>query len=531
MSGSVWIALGILISLIWMEMVMPKKVMEGFQWASTQANPKIYKTDPVNILTAVFEKRGDIGPSREEGGYKSDKRYFADYADVQAIGEKKDFCRAVFPEGGKEEDLFFACGLAGTAGLTSVDYRTKSKKDGFVTSRDDYMRAIGKDGRDSYCRILKIKGQYEPMCLQAGDFSFSDRNTLDTDPPENIKTLIDFYRGCQMWLRFRDDMLDYMDRTIIQTAGGLAIIEDPAPTVSKALNFNGINQFIRLGDSRDLTLGNLGSLRSVRAFSVWVRFDEFTNNAHIFDFGNGAGRDNVFLGILGKGDPDSNGNWVRNKSNCPETTVPEHGSGAQFCKEMRSEDLYRISAANVDDFECPGAEIYADPKKARPINTRPLPADPNAKRSAATLMYEVWDSSLRKMQVKINKGIGLNEWTHIVVTAASMDAMRPDIQFYVNGELLYTQEAGFLPQNQYTEKNYIGKSNWTDQPGEYELRDELFKGSVFDFRMYNRPLGQETIKKIIKWGAPYIGTLELNKTDSSGFVQGVPVRGKSAKWS
>jgi hypothetical protein len=109
------------------------------------------------------------------------------------------------------------------------------------------------------------------------------------------------------------------------------------------------------------------------------------------------------------------------------------------------------------------------------------------------------------MQVKINKAVGLDEWTHIVVTAASMDAVRPDIKFYINGEAIYSQESGFLPQSQYTEKNYLGKSNWTDQPGEYELRDELFKGSMFDFRMYTRPLNDVFIKNIIKWGAPLIG--------------------------
>jgi hypothetical protein len=242
----------------------------------------------------------------------------------------------------------------------------------------------------------------------------------------------------------------------------------------------------------------------VRAFSVWVKFDEFTNNAHIFDFGNGAGKDNIFLGILGKGDPDSAGNTLRPGSNCPETTVPE-GSGAKWCPEMRAQDLYLLSQANVDNLVCPGAETYADPAKAQQINTRPKPVDPNAKKSRATLLYEVWDGTLRKMQVNINQGIGLDEWTHIAITATSMDAVRPDIKFYVNGNAVYTQESGYLPQKQYTEKNYLGKSNWTDQPGEFELRDELLKGSIFDFRMYNRAIDEKFVKNIIKWGSPLLG--------------------------
>jgi hypothetical protein len=508
MSGSVWIALGLLIGILWLEMVFPKKVTEGFQWASNipLGNVGILDNQPESVLTMPFTIRGDVGPLKEEAGFKSDRRYFADYADVQGIGVKKDYCRMVFPEGGSEADLFFACALAGTDGLPSTSYKSKKVGDGLQISRDDYIRKVGKDGRTSYCRIVKSGATYEPMCLLALDFGFANKDTIDTNPPDEILTLLDFYRGCGMWLRFRDDMIDYMSKAIIQTAGGLSVIESPPrPSVSRGLHFNGINQFIRLGDSSDLSLGNLGSLRKVRAFSVWVRFDEFTNNAHIFDFGNGAGRDNVFLGILGKGDPDSTGNELRKGSNCPETTVPGPGSGAQFCPELRAEDLYKISSGNVNDFTCPGADIYANPNKAQQINTKPQPVKTDVARNRATLIYEVWDSTLRKMQVKINKAIGLDEWTHIVVTATSMDAVRPDIKFYVNGSGIYTLESGFLPQNQYTEKNYLGKSNWTDQPGEYELRDDLFKGSMFDFRMYNRPLDEGFVKKIMNWSGPLIG--------------------------
>lgn len=490
-----------------MEMLFPQKLTEGFQWASkipTGTGVVLGKAE--SILTTPFNIRGDVGPQKEETGYKSDRRYFADYADVQGIGAAKDYCRMVFQEGGSEADLFFACALAGTDGLTSTNFKTKKVGDGFKISRDDYMRA-GRNGKSTYCRIVKVKANYQPMCVLANDFAFADKDTLDTDPPDDIKVLVDAYSNCGMWLRFRDDMIDYMGTAIIQVAGGTQVVESPPrPTISRGLQLNGINQFVRFGDMNDLSIGNMLSLRTVRAFSLWVRFDEFTNNAHIFDFGNGAGKDNVFLGILGKGDPDSSaGNELRG-STCPETTVPGEGSGAQWCPEMRAQDLYLLSQANVDNLVCPGAEIYADPAKAKQINTRPKPVDPNAKKSRATLLYEVWDSTLRKMQVKINKAIGLDEWTHIAITAASMDAVRPDIKFYINGEMVYKQESGYLPQNQYTEKNYLGKSNWTDQPGGYELRDELLKGALFDFRMYTKPLSESFIKNTMKWGAPLIAT-------------------------
>jgi hypothetical protein len=239
-------------------------------------------------------------------------------------------------------------------------------------------------------------------------------------------------------------------------------------------------------------------MRSIRAFSVWVKFDKFTNNAHIFDFGDGPGVNNTWLGILGKGD---NPGDIRPQSSCPETTVPTEKSGAQFCQEMTPQDLYAISAADVNAYTCSGITVL--PNKVDPIQTKKVAPVSDAKR--ATLQYEVWDKKLRKMQVKINGAIPVDKWTHIVVTANTMDAMRPDVEFYVNGTLLYTQEAGYLPQAKVTSNNYLGKSNWTNDFSGYELRDELFNGSIFDFRMYSTNLSEAKIKRTLQWGMKKLG--------------------------
>ena len=515
MSGALWLALGLLVGVIWLEMVVPEKIKEGFQWVAIRDKPPIAADTnvlaaPDNLLTQAYKRRSDVGFNREEPNYSADIRYFANYMDIQGIGSQKDYCRVVFPTGGSEDDSFFACALAGTDGLTSVEYRTATVKDGLRLGRDDYIRKMGTNGRDAYCRIVKEGALFQPMCLIPELTKFGVRERMDTDPPDDIKILLDFYAQCRLWLRFRDDMKDYMrGSTVVQVAGGATVMEfPPRPTVTRALHLNGTDQFLRLGDSSDLSFGNTGSLRDVRAFSVWVKFDEFTNNAHIFDFGNGAGKDNVFLGILGKGDADAAGNKVRDESNCPQTTVPDYGSGAQFCKEMRPQDLYLISSANVDDFSCTAPDIYADPAKATQLFTRTQRKDdPNAKRSRATLLYEVWDNRLRAMQIKVNQAIPVGEWTHLVITAKNMDAMRPDILVYVNGEMVYTKESGVLPQTAVTEKNYIGKSNWTDEPGGYELKDELLKGSVFDFRIYNGVLSSRKIKHMFQWGLDHLGQM------------------------
>ena len=512
MSGTVWIGLVVLLGALLLEIYAPNKLKEGFEsvggggGATTGSElplqPAPVTQDKLNLITGMITKRGDVGPKQEHKGYIQDLRYFAGYADVQRYGVKNDFCRVVSLSG--EEGAFFACGLGGTKGTSPYAFRTRAVNQGFRLSRDDYMRDILADGRDAYCRILKYRdGTYQPLCRRAGDMGFLDRDEIDTNPPEDILTMLDFYQGAAMWLRLRDDMVDYTGTAIVQYTGGLSIDQTPRPTVTRGLHFNGKDQFVRLGDTEELSLGNRIKMRTVRAFSVWVNFDEFTNNAHIFDFGDGAGLNNTFLGILGKGeggdDPATLRPW---SAKCPETVVPASPSGAQFCPELRAEELMRTSSANVDEYVCSGQTVF--PRKLDPIQTRPVGSSAVGA-TRATLIYEVWDQKLRKVQVKVNRAVPLQKWVHIVVTARNTDAMRPDLLVYVNGNLMFTQEQGYLPQAKVTSNNYLGKSNWMNSLGEYELRDELFSGSMFDFRMYNAPMSEAKVKRTLQWGMGKLG--------------------------
>ena len=495
MSGAVWIGLCILLGALTMEIFIPRRLKEGFQ-AITYSTP-----DPgPNILTVKVTRRSDVGIGRETGpgGLAQDRRYFAGYVNIQRFGIKNDFCRMVTPSDAKDtQQLFFACALAGTLGSSS-SFRTENVRDGFKLSRDDYMRDIMEDGRDAYCRILLKDGVYQPMCRRALDLRFSDKDEPDADPPEEIKTLADFYSGCEIWLRLRDDMVDYVNRAVVQTGGGLKIDQTPNPTVTRGLTFNGVDQFVRFGDTDELSLGNRVKMRSIRAFSVWVKFDKFTNNAHIFDLGDGAGVNNVFLGILGKGDGEE---AIRPDSKCPETTIPTERSGAQFCPEIRPQTLYESSAADVEHWECKNPSVL--PRKIDPIQTRPIAGGGGGSR--ATLLYEVWDQKLRKVQIKINRAIPIGQWTHILITAKTMDAMRPSINIVINGSLMFTQESAYLPQAKVTSHNYLGKSNWANDFSNYELRDELFHGSIFDFRMYSSVVSETKGKRILQWGMRKLG--------------------------
>jgi hypothetical protein len=120
-------------------------------------------------------------------------------------------------------------------------------------------------------------------------------------------------------------------------------------------------------------------------------------------------------------------------------------------------------------------------------------------------MYEVWDQRQRKVRILCNSVIPLKRWTHIVVTAMNGDAFRPDLGIYVNGELIFVQPSSYLPQASTTSNNYLGKSNWANDTSQYELRDELFKGSLFDFRAYTANLSAKKVTDIYRWGKELVG--------------------------
>lgn len=483
------------------ELLFPDVIREGFD-----AMIPVLSGKP-NYFATFVPKRGDVGPGLEEGGYLQERRYFNGYADIQRIGVEQDFCRMVKEE--SSGDIFFACALAGTDNLSSVKYRSPTVKGGLKLSRDDYMN------KGAYCRILKYKdGSYQPQCNKALDTEFAAALVVDGNPPSEIQQLLRFYRGCVIWLRFRDDMLDYVNNVKLYTAGGLQIEEfPPNPVVTRGLSFNGIDQFLRVADNQDLELGSLVPIRSLRAIMVWVYFDEFTNNAHIVDFGNGAGRDNIVLGILGKGDPNIfTGGDIRPPLLCGgDSTVPTGKSGAQPVAEERPQDAMATTKANVDSFTCVGFEDT--PKRLPPsrVNEVIKYSFPPEK---ATLLYEIWDQQQRKLRIKIPGAIAKKTWTHLCVTAKSMDSFRPDIAVYIDGEQVFVEPSGWLPQASYTSNNYIGKSNWENDTSQYENKDEMFKGSIFDFRGYKVNLSEDLLKESIGWGKEKLGILNKGSSTS-----------------
>jgi hypothetical protein len=493
-----WIGLIILITVAVIELWKPELINEGFT--------NLISVGDTEFWAKWLPRRGDVGlnPTEEQGGYIRDIRYFAGYTDVQRLGVNHDFCRMVQDQD-DPEDKFFACALGGTEGLSTVKYRTPSVRQGFELSRDDYMHDVLNEGRDGYCRILKTgTDTFEAKCNPAGDNSFKSYLITDANPPENIKLLLTFYEGIVFWLRLRDDMLDYAKNLTVAKAGNIEIQEfPPNPPVTEGLEFNGKDQFLRIGDSTDLSFGDVVQLRYLRATSFWVYFDEFTNNAHIYDFGGQMpGENNVFVGIMGRGNAGPQSDELL-KPTCLDqavTTVPGPPSGQQCVLEQSPETALITSSANVNLWDCPKPELFG--KIMKPLQPK---ATPKGEAKTADLIYEIWDTKMRKLHIQVKNVVPLRKWTHFVITAGDNDAWKPSLKIYRNSKLVHTESSAWLPQTNYTTNNYIGKSNWMNVTSPYQNSDELFKGRLFDFRGYRIAMDENKVKNTYKWGKKLLG--------------------------
>jgi hypothetical protein len=115
-----------------------------------------------------------------------------------------------------------------------------------------------------------------------------------------------------------------------------------------------------------MELGDKIELRYMRAVCFWIYFDEFTNNAHIFDFGNGAGKDNVWCGIIGRGNEGVATKSIRERI-CAgdETTVPEAPSGAQPVQVVSPQTLMKTTAVSIKTMQHLQYKCLASMSKAK----------------------------------------------------------------------------------------------------------------------------------------------------------------------
>jgi hypothetical protein len=495
----IYTAIALLIIIVAYEFLRDRMITEGF----TDGDKQIPE-----FFSRFFPKRYDVvpGQTREEDGWVRNPRYFEGYTDVQRLGYKADFCRVIEKEG-EPDTRIMACALAGQEGIDSMVYRTESARSGMRFGRDDYFRDVNNDRRDAYCRILKVEDspndRWEARCVPGGLTRFKEGVELqDTAPPSEIQQLLTFFEGAMVWYRWFDDMMDYAENSRLMIAGGAKVDETPRRTKTDGLRLNSVpgadfrelpvegeevppaDQFIKIGENDRMEFDSQVNLRNTRAISVWAYFDEFTNNARILDFGNGAGKDNVILGILGRGNQG----------------VSQFGRLADRPSQTNKVCQQRApSEVSPQDFLAATKEYCSGPE---PIDST-FPEDQVDKRGVpptANLLFEIWDSQQRKMRLVVNEVIPYRRWVHIAVTTVDMEAFRPTWHVYIDGKKVHEHTDGHLPMNSYTTLNYIGRSNWEGVTSQYDDRDERFRGALFDFRMYRIPMSASKINSTWEWG-------------------------------
>jgi hypothetical protein len=116
------------------------------------------------------------------------------------------------------------------------------------------------------------------------------------------------------------------------------------------------------------------------------------------------------------------------------------------------------------------------------------------------------------MRIKVNSAIPLKRWTHITITTMSDDAFRPNISVYIDAKKVFEKESGWLPAASSMTNCYLGKSNWSSSTSQYENRDELFKGKLFDFRGYKRSLSDGMIQDSFEWGKKTLSLKTLQES-------------------
>lgn len=411
-------------------------------------------------------RRADIGLTSEgwgeEAGWFRDLRYTESFTDVQGLGVASDFCRAVARKG-DPASLQIACALGTRDGMDTLEYRSKSVRDGFRFSRDDYWSTRNNPkGRMDYCRILRDEetGTWASFCAVAGREGFKAAEVRDTDPPAPIKQLLEFYDGALTWLRFQDDTVDSTGLAAIEIHGMPEVPLLLNPVKSRGLQLNRISpdgskkepvDYLRWGEPDTLSLDQAIPPNQIRAICFWVWWDGFEKGAMVMEARNEA-KDRILLGIEGGG-----------------VEIPGFRAASPAVEVSPQQALEQ------------GIRIEPEPT---PQLTRTKPS----LGTSATYIFEIWDAEQRLMRLAAPMDSAkVGEWQHVAVTTTDASSWWPTWTMSVNGIQVAEKVDGRLsPALQLTE-NYIGRN---------------VRGCIQDFRIYRTPLTEDKLQASMAWSKP-----------------------------
>lgn len=423
-------------------------------------------------------RRSDVGRIAdgwtEEPGYERDLRYTETFTDLQGLGVATDFCRAV-QRVGDPGSLQIACAVGRREGMDTLEYRSRTQRDGFRFSRDDYWRR-GAFGRMDYCRIVPAENatsEFYPTCAIAGLDGFKRQEERDTDPPQHIRELIHAYEGAHAWFRFIDDAEDSTGRMALAPIGKPIIPTVLRPAVSRGVQFNRwpigdqqanitanpMRDAFRWGDPKTFQL----EPRGIRSVSFWIWWDAFAmRRAAVWESGNEGGRtDRVWFGVEGG-------------SLLPAAPTPRRM--ADMVQEVRPE-LAQAVGHITEPFRL----------TAPPAPSAAVIDDRTNTPATGKWIYEVWDGAQCLMRLEAPAGTArTGKWQHVVLTVSptTPNDWWPTWQLWLDGHLAIEKVDGrHIPAEILTD-NYLGRG---------------LRGCLMDFRVYGRPLTPSDIQTTRLW--------------------------------
>jgi hypothetical protein len=410
--------------------------------------------------------RSDIGFARdgwkEDASYERDLRYREAFADVQGIGTASDFCRAVSRKG-DPGSLHVACALGRRDGMDNMEYRSRTVREGFRFSRDDYWR-VGTAGRMDYCRIVRdeMDGTWYSSCAVAGSDGFKKVEARDTNPPPAIRNLLEAYEDIAVWYRWFDDGLDYAANTEYETHCRTEIPALLNAEVSRGAQFNRwplaaqeagdiappLRDYVRWGEPGSLSLDQTVQPRQIRAISLWVHLDTLTGSPTVLECSapndSNNKRDLMWIGVEG-GDAEL-------------PPVPP----VEPAQEIRPQQALGLT------------------HQTEPVRL------PTHTKAAATWVFEIWDGEQRIMRLAAPAGNAkAHTWQHVAVTTVEDTKWWPTWQLWIDGRLVATKPEGRTHTAMELTHNYIGRD---------------MRGCVQDFRVYTAPLPAPKIEAAVRAG-------------------------------
>ena len=415
-------------------------------------------------------RRTDIGRIQdgwtEEPGYERDLRFTETFTDIQGLGVATDFCRAV-QRVGDPGSLQIACAVGRREGMDTLEYRSRTKREGFQFSRDDYWRRKGH--RMDYCRIVRDEGtgEFYPTCAIAGPDGFKRVEERDTAPPTHIQQLLRAYEGARAWYRWIDDGEDVTGNTTWSPAGAPAVPDSLRPTVSRGLQFNRwpiasqqagepappMRDAIRWGEPTTL---HLDRARSIRAVAFWIWWDSFPERrAGVVESSNEGGRkDRVWIGVEG-GAP-----LLPAASSRPSAEPALEVSPAIALTELKGgvTEPYHLATP-------PPVQSHTD--------------------ATGIWVFEIADGEQRILRLEgPAASAATGRWQHVVLTTTSNADWWPTWQLWLDGHMVAERKEGRQIPAELLTENRIGRG---------------LRGCLMDFRVYDRPLLSEEIQSTRTW--------------------------------